>query len=52
MEEWVAALVAMLPPQHQQALCERVEKKLIWHQTPGSYILHAEGGIIGLDRKK
>ena len=47
-EEWVAAIVAMLPPAQQQALCERVEKKLIGYSTPGSHILHAEGGLVGL----
>lgn len=48
MEEWVAALIALLPPEHQALVCDRVEKKLIAYSTPGSHILHAEGGLIGL----
>ena len=47
-EEWLAALIVMLPPPQRDALCERVRKKLVAYSTPGSYILHAEGGLIGV----
>lgn len=50
IEEWVAALIALLPPQHQAMVCDRVEKKIIAHSTPGSHILYAEGGLIGVTR--
>ena len=47
-EEWLAALIVMLPPPQREALCNRVRKKLVAYSTPGSHILHAEGGLIGL----
>lgn len=47
-EEWLAALIVMLPPAQRAVLCDRVRKKLIAYSTPGSHILHAEGGLIGL----
>jgi len=47
-EEWLAALIVMLPPPQREALCDRVRKKLVAYSTPGSHILHAEGGLIGL----
>lgn len=42
-EEWVAALIVMLPAHERRALCERIAKKVIAYETPGSYILRAEG---------
>lgn len=47
-EEWLAALIVMLPPAERQALCDRVAKKMVAYSTPGSHILHAESGFIGL----
>lgn len=49
-EEWLAALVVMLPKEQRDALCERVAKKMVAYSTPGNYILHAEGGFIGLGK--
>lgn len=45
-EEWLAALVVMLPKAQRDALCDRVAKKMVAYSTPGNYILHAEGGLI------
>lgn len=42
-EEWVAALVQMLPPSTRQALCDRVRRQMVAYQTPGSHVLEAEG---------
>jgi len=42
-EEWVAALIVMLPEPARQAIFERVRKKIIGYTTPGSYVLRAEG---------
>lgn len=47
-EEWLAALVVMLPREQREALCERVRKKVVAYSTPGSHVLRAEGGLIGL----
>jgi len=49
-EEWLAALVAMLPRPQRDALFERMERKLIGYKTPGNYILRAEPGHFGLRR--
>ncbi|MDQ5870613.1 MAG: hypothetical protein M3547_00185 [Acidobacteriota bacterium] len=42
-EEWLAALIVMLPEDQRRALCERVTKKIVGYSTPGSHILRAEG---------
>lgn len=47
-EEWVAAIIALMPPEVQAAVCDRVEKKIIGYSTPGSFILHAEPGTLGV----
>jgi hypothetical protein len=47
-EEWLAAFIVMLPPPDREALCARVRKKVVAYSTPGSHILRAEGGLIGL----
>jgi hypothetical protein len=49
-EEWLAALIVILPKEQRAALIERVEKKLVAYSTPGSHILHAEGGVFGFGR--
>lgn len=47
-EEWVAALIALLPPAHQAVVMDRVEKKIVGYSTPGSYVLKAEPGTLGV----
>lgn len=47
-EEWLAALIVMLPPPQREALCDRVRRKMVAYSTPGSHVLHAEGGLVGV----
>jgi hypothetical protein len=45
-EEWLAAILLELPEQYRNRIYERIRKKNVFYQTPGSYLLHAEGGIL------
>lgn len=42
-EEWLAALIVMLPEEQRTALVARIQKKIVGYSTPGSHILRAEG---------
>lgn len=44
VEEWVAALVAELPPEYKARVFQRVDNKLVAYSTPGNYVLRAEPG--------
>jgi hypothetical protein len=46
--EWVAAIMISLPQEQRQAICDKIKTKRIFYTTPGSHILHAEGGCIQL----
>lgn len=43
-EEWLAAIITSLPPEHLEAVAMRVEQRLVAYSTPGNYVLHAEPG--------
>lgn len=42
-EEWIAAILQVLPPAVQQQVFAAVERKMVAYETPGHYILQAEG---------
>ncbi len=45
-EVWLAAILLELPEQYRARVYERIRKRNVFYQTPGSHILHAEGGFL------
>lgn len=41
LAEWVAAIITTLPKAQREALVEKVDKRVVAYQTPGSHILRA-----------
>lgn len=45
--EWITALLLELPPQYREKVFNRVKRGKVFYQTPGSYVIQAEGLKIG-----
>jgi hypothetical protein len=46
LEVWVSAILAEIPRETSARVFERVRKGNIFYQTPGGYLLKAEGATL------
>jgi hypothetical protein len=42
-EEWLAAILLVLTDDQRAVVMDRIRRKMVAYQTPGSYLLQAEG---------
>lgn len=47
-EAWVAAILQILTPDQRDQVLSKVAGQDVRYRTPGSYILHAEMGNLGM----
>lgn len=50
--EWIAMIVNTLPKEQRDAVCKGIQAKRVFVRTPGSHVLKAEPGILGVLSKK
>lgn len=46
LEVWLAAILLELPPHVSARVFERIRKGNVFYQTPGGYLLKAEGATL------
>ena len=49
--EWLAAIISEMRPEAQARVFERMRRSKSYFTTPGSYVIQAEGGVIGAGRE-